>query len=178
MIDRKTREKIIKLWKDGESKTSIKKKTGVSLPTIRKVIKEAGSEKEPSTNNVKPQPIEFKDLEERLLNVEEAIERHEGWWSEVPTSTKLIINLTRNWPYGSNPPLECLKNGVPIYDLERLLGKILPLKPVKFIIKEIKKHRGSGNVLSGTMYEVRISRGSWGIEDISVQPLVFSDMLP
>lgn len=43
MIDDKTREKILMLWRQGESKSSIKRKTNISLPTIRKVIKENDS---------------------------------------------------------------------------------------------------------------------------------------
>ena len=176
MIDRKTRGKIIKLWNEGESKASIKRKTGVSQPTIRKIIKEANIEKLPSSNHVTPLPLELNDFEKRLMSVEEAVERHERWWAEIPTSGKFIINLARNWPYGNNPPLECLKNGVPIFDLERLLRKILPPEPAKFIMKEIMKHRGSRNVVSGKKYEVRVSRGTWGIEDIIVQPLSIPDM--
>lgn len=44
MIDKKTREKIVKLKEEGYSNTEIKNKTGVSYPTIRKILREEGFE--------------------------------------------------------------------------------------------------------------------------------------
>lgn len=41
MIDDKTREEILMLWSQGESKSNIKRITGVSLPSIRRIIKES-----------------------------------------------------------------------------------------------------------------------------------------
>jgi len=176
MIDRKTRGKIIKLWNEGESKASIQKKTGVSQPTIRKIVREEGLEKKPSPNHVAPPPPALNDMEKRLKSVEETLIRHEKWWAEVPTSGKFIINFTKNWPYGNNTVLECLRNGVPIFDLERLLIKILPPRCVRFILDEIERLGGPGKVMEGRMYEVFISQGKWGIEDITVQPFSIPDM--
>jgi hypothetical protein len=128
MIDAKTRDKIIKLWMEDESKASIGRKTKVSQPTIRKVIIEAGMDKRSSNEKVEPQPLVLGDFERRLQKVEEISNRHERWWGEIPTSDKFIINLTRGYPYGNNTPLECLKNGVPYFDLEQVLLKFLPPK--------------------------------------------------
>jgi hypothetical protein len=40
MIDSKTRKKVIALWRNGENKASIQRKTKVSQPSIRKIIDE------------------------------------------------------------------------------------------------------------------------------------------
>ena len=63
MIDVETRNRILELWKKGNSKTAIKDETGVSLPTVRKIIKEAGLDKKPSQHEVP-------SLEERVKAME------------------------------------------------------------------------------------------------------------
>ena len=63
MIDVKTRDRILELWKNGYSKSAIKRKTDVSLPTIRKIIRDAGLD-----NKLKQH--EEPDLEERVKAME------------------------------------------------------------------------------------------------------------
>jgi hypothetical protein len=36
-----------------------------------------------------------------------------------------IINTTRNWPYGDNPPYQCLRNGVATWELPKRLGQLM-----------------------------------------------------
>ena len=63
MIDVETRNRILELWKKGYSKSAIRRETGVSLPTIRKIIRDTGLEK-------KPKQHEAPDLEERVKALE------------------------------------------------------------------------------------------------------------
>lgn len=63
-----------------------------------------------------------------------------------------FINLTRNWPYGNNPPHMVLRNGVPIWDLENQLMKMVDEACSKEIMKQIREQGGAGYY-----YQVRIA---------------------
>ena len=185
MIDKETREKIIQLWRDGETKAAIRRKTGVSQPTIRKIIKQAERasagvsqhsirriirESERGREGaIKTGDGSSNKLERRLDELERVFRRHERWWREVPTSDKFLINFTRNWPYASNPPLVCLRNGIMPFDVERMLLQILPSESVKFILEEIDRLGGPGEAFlgEGRVFEVYIDRTG---NRISVQP--------
>ena len=175
MIDRKTREKIIKLWKDGESKTSIKKKTGKSFPTIRKVIREAGLDE---GRGKKVPTVEDELLEERVKKLEEEIERIKQSvesgnkkekadpFLDIPAVDTFVINLERNWPYRTNPPFQILRNGLPIWDLPRILGMVFPQSTANRIVRKVEELGGRGEI-----YEVQITHNLRGDPDIKVQAL-------
>ena len=60
----------------------------------------------------------------------------------LKTAGKFLINLTRNYPYKNNPPFLVLRNGVPIWDLERILGIVLSREAVIQIMKQIQEKGG------------------------------------
>jgi len=84
MIDSETRAEVVSLWKKGIPKARIKKLTGISLPSVRKII--TASERDQGETLEDPYPVDT-----------------------------FIINNSRNWPYRSNPPLQCLRNGAPLW---------------------------------------------------------------
>ena len=60
----------------------------------------------------------------------------------LKTAGKFLINLTRNYPYRNNPPFLILKNGVPPWDLERVLNLVLSSEAVAQILKQIVEKGG------------------------------------
>ena len=108
MIDKETREKILNLWRENYTKTEIKKKTGVSLPTIRKIIREGG---ERSSSKVVSDfyPVDI-----------------------------FVINTTRNWPRKGASIIQALRNGYAFWALGDLLGQIFNYNIVQQILQQIE----------------------------------------
>ena len=179
MIDVKTRKKIIKLYEQGESKASIQKQTGITQPTIRKVLRKAGLDRKSSDRK---SSSDDSDLEDRVEQIEEQLEalkstrtmkniglQGQPSHSEIidsfnPVDT-FIINLTRNWPYRSNMPLQCLYNGAPIWEVQRLLKPMYTNHVISRIMQEIKR-QGQSKV-----YEVTVVHYGIGREDVTVKML-------
>jgi hypothetical protein len=170
LIDAKARKKIIKLWEEGESKASIQKQTGVTQPTIRKVLRKAGLDRKSSD---KKSGSDDSDLEDRVEQIEEQLEelKHthtpdsNDQMDKHPQSAatktlypidRFIVNLKRNWPYAQNTPLQCLYNGVATWELPRLLRLIysenitnqilhqIPEDDPRHIYEVTLEHRGNG----------------------------------
>ena len=148
MIDTKARNKIIKLWEQGESKASIGRKTGKSQPTIRKVIKKAELEK---IQNDTTMSVDDEILEDQLAKLELRINRLEKFnvlSLENQTCTQpeisFIVNLTRNWPYCDYTPLQILKNGLPHWELRCILDQIFPKSTTNLIASEIERLGANG----------------------------------
>ncbi|MCK4819230.1 hypothetical protein KA005_25885 [bacterium] len=126
MIDKKTREKIIKLKEDGCSNTEVKKKTGASLPTIRKILKEAGFKKVVSDRSSAPSPnLNLSDLEIRLRNLES---KFKGFNETADLKDRQIkhrfsINFTNIFPRGRCEDIwKTLSNGTSMWRYRELLA--------------------------------------------------------
>jgi hypothetical protein len=76
----------------------------------------------------------------------------------------IIINLTKNVPYGSNSLFEKLKNGVPGWDLSRLLRERYSDSIISQIINGINEKGGTG-----AKYRVIIPRDT--TKKVSIYPL-------
>ena len=76
---------------------------------------------------------------------------------------KFLINLMWNHPYGTNHPFAILQNGLPLWDLPTILGKVIAPEAVTIVIDKIKVLGGTGKC-----YEVRFVKENpqgtqWGI---------------
>jgi hypothetical protein len=160
VIDPETKETIVKLKKEGNTNSKIREKTGVSLPTIRKILKESAQksallqpyfigtpsskeEESPIFGQGKTSHPQISDIQPRS---NEAIQdpREED---EI-----LILNLTRNYPFGTNTTRQILRNGVPTWLVHKLLGKLYPADIVSKIIFGLNRIGPERKV-----YQVRIS---------------------
>ena len=107
MIDLKTRKKIIKLKEEGYSNTEVKVRTGISLPTIRKIIQD--HEGKSSINSIDyKSPIDV-----------------------------FVVNTTRAWPSRGTPLFQALRNGTAFWRLDAVLGTIFNPNIVKDIVDQI-----------------------------------------
>ena len=126
MIDQKTRLRILELWRDGKSKTDIRHETGVSAPSIRRIIRESG-EVDPQTST--------------------------DYWHPMRSGDTLLLNLTRVWPSGrSRNPWERLMNGVAIRLLYNILLEIYPENLAYEIFNEVNMNDGDGKILEISIY--------------------------
>jgi len=141
MIDPETRKKIVEYKKNGYTNSKIKEKTGLSLPTIRKILREEMG-----------YAIEGSRTE--TLHVSHIVEDDDI----------LIVNLTKNHPSRGYSTLQRLRNGVPTWIVSDLLGEIYPDFIVKRIVDGLNKHGGGGDV-----YQVNVSRDT--NREVSVVPL-------
>ena len=55
-----------------------------------------------------------------------------------PHGTRFIVNLGLPAPYCHNKRWTCLNNGVPIFDLENVLGKVIAPDTVRKIIEAVR----------------------------------------
>lgn len=117
-------------------------------------------------------------MKERLEGVEQELEalqlargvppwkENAGSRIEIQPVDSFVINLSQNYPYGSNGPWQILRNGVPIWELPRILGAIYPPRIVRRIISEIYD-QGAAR----TVYFVEIIHRNYGLEEVRVQPM-------
>ena len=175
MIDKKTRKKILDLWKKGESKASIQRKTRVSQPTIRKILQATGSDEIMIKDRT---DLDSSNLEKRITRLEEEVKylklsredtlNNKSAHSShcLPQKDIFTINLERNTPYLDNPPFLMMRNGLPLYDLPRVLGLVYPASIANAIVGKIEDLGGRGHT-----YEVQITHHIDGIPDIFIQPI-------
>ncbi|UCD45860.1 MAG: winged helix-turn-helix transcriptional regulator [Candidatus Bathyarchaeota archaeon] len=146
MIDRKTREKIIRLKEEGCSNTEIKKRTNLSLPTIRKILREAGLVKARSSslarNNIEDA---FEGFDERLERVETAVMALTG--SKVGQDRgyvihDIILNFSRNLPlaWAEGNVWKALSNGVAYWLYEDYLEQVLDAEIVSTISRQLERY--------------------------------------
>jgi len=83
----------------------------------------------------------------------------------LPQNDIFKINLSRNYPYRTNSPFQILRNGLPIWDLPRILGMIFPSSIANRIIYEVEALGSHG------IYEVQLEHMASGIPNITVQSL-------
>jgi len=174
MIDRKKRDEIIRLWRKGDNKTVIQKKTGVSQPTIRKILRQAHLDEKVSDTS------RFGDTSHMMQGLSRAESEHrtaryvdtsyqsgEDAQSSIHIAPKdvFIINLEQNWPYRNNSPLQCLYNGAPIWEVPRLLKPSYNDRVIGRIMQEIERQD-----LHKT-YEVTVVHYGFGREEVTVRVL-------
>lgn len=117
------------------------------------------------------------DMMERLEGVERELEalqdrgasplkENTGPKIEIKPVDSFVINLSQNHPYGSNGPWQILRNGVPIWELPRILSSIYPPRIVRRIISEIYD-QGAAK----TVYFVEIIHRNYGLEEVQAHPM-------
>lgn len=165
MIDEETKQKVINLYVDGESKKHIEEETGVSQPSIRKILREAFIELHKDKENISERiedDEKVKRVEEDNIKLE-ARQRRENmrsikidqlWDPEYKgESDKIfILNLVRNHPMRGYSVMQRLRNGIPSWRTSAILREILPEYIVREIVSQINRLGGAGNV-----YQVNIS---------------------
>ena len=126
MIDKETRLRILELWKKGKTKTVIRQETGISAPSIRRIIRESESASQTSSE----------------------------YWHPMRSGDTLLVNLTRVWPSGrSRNPWERLMNGVAIRLLYNILLEIYPQSIAYKIFNEVQMNDGDGKILEVSIYQ-------------------------
>ena len=125
MIIEELRRRILVLWGAGHSKKAIASMTSVSVPSVRKYIRESEVERTSALNLANAVPITVRD-------------------NCFPPGTHFIVNLELPAPYCNYDPWTCLNNGVPFFDLKNVLGKVMTPRVVRKIIEEIKQLGGAG----------------------------------
>ena len=125
MIDTETRRRILQLWREGKSKKDIGIETGVSTPSIRKIIRESESASQTSSE----------------------------YWHPMRSGDTLLVNLTRVWPSGrSRNPWQRLMNGIAIRMLYKVLLEIYPENLAYEIFREVQMNDGDGKILEVSIY--------------------------
>jgi hypothetical protein len=125
MIGEEKRRRILELWEAGYTKKAIASMASVSVPSVRKYIRESEAERTSDLKQGNTVPIVVRDV-------------------SFPPGTRFIVNLELPAPYWNNDPWTCLNNGVPIFDLKNVLGKVIAPDTVRKIIEEIKRRGGAG----------------------------------
>jgi|APSaa5957512622_1039677.scaffolds.fasta_scaffold116249_1 hypothetical protein len=138
MIDPETKENIVKLKKDGNTNSKIKEITGVSLPTIRKILNESALF-QPVLNEYPIRKEEDPLILEKGKTFDPQISDIQPGSNEIIIDPReeeeiLILNLTRNYPFGTNTTRQILRNGVPAWQVHNLLSKLYSADIVKKII--------------------------------------------
>jgi hypothetical protein len=169
MIDRKTRKKIIKLKEDGYSNAEIKKKTGVSVPTVRKILREEGFEKI-QTKPSQTVPLEglIEEFGGRLAKVEHDVE--DDWRKpQKHLLQKFTVNFVRVLPYSwaTGNVWKVLSQGVAHWDYLNYLGVVFSSEVVSLIDEKIQAF----NPLIGKIFGVRVFAID-GIYDVDVDLLL------
>jgi hypothetical protein len=125
MIDKETRRRILELWRDGKTKTAIRKETGISAPSIRQIIRES----------------------------ESSAQTYSDYWHPMRSGDTLLLNLTRVWPPGrSRNPWQQLMNGIAIRMLYSILLEIYPQNLAYEIFNEVNMNDGDGKILEVSIY--------------------------
>ena len=95
MIDEEKRRRILELWGEGHSKKAIASMASVSVPSVRKYIREPEAERTSVLKQGNAVPIAVRD-------------------DCFPPGTHFTVNLELPAPYYNYDPWTCLNNGVPI----------------------------------------------------------------
>lgn len=136
MIDPAKRGEIIDLKNKGVTQTEISKRTGVSMPTIRKIINE-----QKINNNQTRENSTIEELGERVRKLEENVNKqaYNVKNDEIPfTQCQFIINCLSNRPDKNYTPYEIFMNGIPSWCVEKTLTGLYPLSVTSSIMKDLK----------------------------------------
>ena len=141
MIDEEKRRRILELWRAGHTKKAIASMASVSVPSVRKYIRESEAER---TFNLRPMDN---------ISSERTFGTHRSGRTTIPIivrdyafppGARFIVNLELPAPYSNHDPWTCLNNGVPLFDLENVLGKVIGPNTVSKILEEIRRLGGDG----------------------------------
>ena len=123
MIDQGTRSRIIELWRKGLTKTAIRQETGISAPSIRRIIKESDQD------------------------------RTRRYYHPLRSGDTLLLNTTRHWPAARSRNVhERLMNGCAFRLLPNVLQEIYPPNLVDKIINEITMKNLEGSIIEVCIY--------------------------
>ena len=162
MIDAKTRKKIIALWRQGESKSSIQKKTKVSQPTIKKIIDTfelgEGSSVRQINKQTTPEipetsaPFTFTEIENN-----NSVIYHQ-----------FILNFTKVLPQlrVKGNTLQVLAQGISPANYRAHLSQVFDPQSVAAIDAQLQSYD-----LPGHVFEVKISQGLYGIHSVEIKRL-------
>ena len=139
MLDEVKRRRILELWREGHTKKAIAAMVSVSVPSVRKYIRESEAERTSALRRVNDASFE-RTFESQNRNIIPIVVRDNSF----PPGTRFIINLTLPYPYGKNHPWVILENGVPIFDVGSVLGEVLAPSVVGKIMGEIMRFGGAG----------------------------------
>ena len=162
MIDSKTRKKIITLWRQGESKASIQRKTKVSQPSIRKILIELELEGENPVGK-KTRKNAHEKPEERVQPISTVFEDDESLIYH-----KFILNFTEVIPRGSQKgnTWQVMAKGISVGEYQGLLGKVFDPQSVAAIATQLNSFK-----ISGHAFEVTLEQGLHGIHKIQIKRL-------
>jgi len=170
MIDRKTREKIVKLKREGYSNTEIKKKTKVSLPTIRRILIKEGEITPVNTRrSASHNDLNESDIEKRLSTLEDEVKhlREVEDAGGYRLTHRFPINFTRNYPEGRCQDVwEMLSRGVARWRYKEHLLKVFNPLCVSQIEKRINEYD-----IHGKIFEIEIYSSSSNLDYINVKPI-------
>jgi len=139
MLDEVKRRRILELWRDGHTKKGIAAIVSVSVPSVRKYIRESEAERTSVLKRTNDASYES-TFESQSRNIIPIVVRDNSF----PPGTRFIINLELPAPYCDYDPWTCLNNGVPIFDLGNVLGKVMAPNVVGKIMGEIMRFGGAG----------------------------------
>jgi len=139
MLDEVKRRRILELWREGHTKKAMAAMVSVSVPRVRKYIRESEDKQISVSRRVNDSSYE-RTLGTQSKNMIPIVVRDNSF----PPGTRFIVNLELPAPYGNNDPWTCLNNGVPIFDLRNVLGKVMAPNVVRKIVKEIMRFGGAG----------------------------------
>ena len=151
MIDPETREKILQMKENGYTNSKIREKTGISLPSIRKIIREANSD---------PQMINedyFEDIDEIVFPK----------LVDMRINSAFIVNLSKVATSGDCSPFEMMRCVISILVLEEHLLQVFPESTVKSIMHGINEGGGVGK-----LYLVKVTEKSNKVK-VEVDPITF-----
>lgn len=143
MIDSEIKKKIIKLYREGNSKSFISRNTGVSAPTIRAILRAGNHE---HGGDEKKYPDASPLHRARLIKTDDTLTNTSDddiTPIHLPRSTCLnstdsfIVNTSSNAPNIGVSPHDQLRNGVPIWTLQDNLQSIFPKDIAGDIVKGI-----------------------------------------
>lgn len=158
------------LWKEGESKASIQRKTGVSQPTIRNVLKQAEEDIKKGALEPDSMSMDVDELEERILRLEKSVEELKPW--RKPTNEgcgvdlQFHLNFTQHTPPSwYNDYWKHLQGGIGVWAYRPILLKLLSEECVDTIEDRLTEH----NPLEGKTFKVCISEDLSDFQKVEVK---------
>jgi len=154
MIDAKTRKKIIALWRKGETKSSIQKKTKVSQPSIKKIIDKFELGEGKSVRQINKQTTPKKPEKSAPFTFTEIENNNSVIYHQFILNFSKVLPLSRV----KGNPLQVLAQGISQTSYRELLAKVFDPQSVAAIDAQLQSYD-----LSGHVFEVKISQGLYGV---------------
>jgi transposase-like protein len=144
MIDPETKKKIVELYTEGETKSSISKKMNVSLPTIRDILREAKQGNIEEKDNLPRSDIESRlsALEKRVndqkYDVNTSCDATENWRDLADVFT---LNLSSPYPFEDVPLYTRLRKGMALWWFPDALKELFPISIINDIMEWSEENR-------------------------------------